>query len=441
MRSSGDLRNDAVWEDAGRRVASRLDDVSSAVVVGRDGRAVALAALGIARLQSAKRRVAVGDLIGESEPLQSLVTDEDTHGIVDSFVYGVSLNRIARQVVGYPNLFILPSGSEPIAHHDVFRNPRWARLSGGFQEVGALLLLAVTDDSEALASLIANTDGAVVVGTDVHLGPDVRTLATVVPQRTSGNLITPDTPLPTRPVTLPKPSAAKLASGALRPARRWLPVIIGGGLLGLVAAVAVARRDNTPPAVARPSVSRGAIDGGGVATDTAVLPMAITNREDSAGALRWSVRMIAHNTEAGAMLTVKETLDGLVGLTYSPMIVSGGARWYQVYAGAYSSRERADSMLAALREGGRIAKDQGQVSERPLPLAFRLLRGASAQEAAVARRRLLAEGFPGYSLVQDDGTVTVYSGAFESEAHAALTLTTIRSAHPDAELAYRTGRP
>lgn len=452
MTRAADLRSDAVWEDAGRRVAPRLDGVSSAVVVGRDPRAVALAALGIARLQSARRRVAVADLIGESEPLQSLVTDDDVHGIVDSFVYGVSLNRIARQVVGFPNLFVLPSGSEPIAHDEVFRNPRWRRLSGGFQEVGALLLLAVTDDSAALASLIANTDGAVVVGTEVVLGPEVRTLATVLPLRGQATVITPDrgtaqmggtaeTPrviTPDPPAAIPPKRTATLAPGVLRPARRLMPILLGGGLVGLLAAVALARRGSGPAAM--PS-GPGQASSGAVVPSADVIPLAIANPEDSARALGWSVRVVAHNTEAGAMLTVRETLYGLAALTYSPLIVSGGARWYQVYAGAFSTREQAEAMLRALRDAGRLEGDKGQVVERPLPLSLRLLRDASATEASVARNRYLAEGIPAYALAQEDGSVTVYAGAYESEAHAALAVTTIRSAHPDAVLAYRTGRP
>lgn len=448
------LRSDSEWEDAGRRVAARLDDVSSAVVVGRDGRAVALAALGMARMQSARRRVAVADLIGESDPLQSLITDDDVHGIVDSFVYGISLNRIARQVAGFPNLFILPSGSEPIAHDEVFRNPRWRRLSGGFHEVGALLLLAVTDDSPALGSLIANTDGAVLVGTDVVLGPEVLTLATVVPQRSSGRVITPDrgvevvsesdparpprviTPQRTKPLPPPPPLARRIMSPEVR---RYLPLMIGGGLLGLVAAVVVSLRGDGADTATIPATAGGTVDSSPVVPPGPLL--AIVNPEDSARAVGWSVRIITHNTEAGAMLTVRETLAGVAGLTYSPTIVAGNARWYQVYAGAFATRAGADSLLKTLRDDGAIDKEHGQVVELPLALALRLDRGMSPTEAKAARDRYLAQGIPAYPMVQDDGSVTVYSGAFESEAHAALAVANLRSAHPATELAYRTGRP
>ncbi len=47
-----------VWHDEGRRAASALDRVNSALVVGRDAERAAWVALGIARAQAAYRRVA-----------------------------------------------------------------------------------------------------------------------------------------------------------------------------------------------------------------------------------------------------------------------------------------------------------------------------------------------------------------------------------------------
>lgn len=447
-QTPSDRRSDAVWEDAGRRIAARLDHTTSAVVVGRDGRATALAALGIAQSQAGRRRVAVADLIGECEPLQSLVTDDDVHGIVDSLAYGISLNRIARQVAGVPNLFILPSGSEPIQPDEVFRSPRWRRLSGGFQEVGALLLLAVTDDSAALPSLVANTDGAVLVGTDVVLGPEVKTLATVVPNRSAPPIITPDRALDAVPaapgaarIITPQATAAvgstpALSPGRVRPAaRRWIPVVIAGGIVGLLSAVALSRSGRESVSTAAPTSRSQAGNG-----DDAV-PLAIRNPEDSSRAVGWSVRVVTHNTEAGALLTVRETLAGIAGLTYSPTIVSGNARWYEVYAGAFATRNGADSLLNTLRADGAIEREHGEVAERPLPLAVRLAEGLSAQDARATRDRYLAQGIPAYALVQDDGSVTVYWGAFETEAHAALAVANLRSAPGEAELVYRTGRP
>ena len=58
-----------------------------------DSEATARVALGVARAQSAKRRVVIGDLLGDAPPIRALVTGDDPYGLVDSFEYGVSLNQ------------------------------------------------------------------------------------------------------------------------------------------------------------------------------------------------------------------------------------------------------------------------------------------------------------------------------------------------------------
>ena len=91
------MRRPFDWEDAGARLGSELDHHHAIVVLGDDVVATAEVALGIGRAQSTRRRVAVCDLLGEAPPIQALVESDDLHGIVDSFTYGVSLNRIARE--------------------------------------------------------------------------------------------------------------------------------------------------------------------------------------------------------------------------------------------------------------------------------------------------------------------------------------------------------
>ena len=86
------------WEAAGRELGETLGDYYAIVVVGPDPVATGAVAVGMARAQAMHRRVAVGDLFGESPPIQELVHTDDPHGLVDSFLYGVSLSRIAYEV-------------------------------------------------------------------------------------------------------------------------------------------------------------------------------------------------------------------------------------------------------------------------------------------------------------------------------------------------------
>ena len=104
------------WSEEGRRIGVTLDAFHAIIVVGTDPVATAETALGIARVQAVHRRVAVGDLLGDAPPIQALVTGDDLHGIVDSFVYGVSLSKIARQVPDAGELFVMPTGTGPVSY-------------------------------------------------------------------------------------------------------------------------------------------------------------------------------------------------------------------------------------------------------------------------------------------------------------------------------------
>jgi hypothetical protein len=216
------------WHDEGMRVAAALDGVASALVVGRDPEVSAWVALGIARAQAAHRRVAVGDLVGEVAPLRALVAeDDDAHGITDSFLYGVSLNRIARPVDDTGNLFVLPSGSEPVANAEILGSERWRRLAGGFREVGALLLLVAPADAPGLDALAAMLDGVVLAGDASGLLPDAhrrwpwwrRRAPAVVRARSPSRLRPPRAPsrAPRRPW---RPSAATTSPRRSPPRRR-----------------------------------------------------------------------------------------------------------------------------------------------------------------------------------------------------------------------------
>jgi len=78
--------------------------------------------------------VVIGDLVGDTPSLRSLVKDEDPHGITDSLLYGVSLNKIGYAVEGTENLYVMPSGSDALIHGEILPSARWAKLAAGFYE-------------------------------------------------------------------------------------------------------------------------------------------------------------------------------------------------------------------------------------------------------------------------------------------------------------------
>ena len=81
------------WFDEGLRAGAVLDTVTSVLVAGRDGDAAAWVALGLARAQATRRRVAVADLIGEAYALALPEDADDAPGIADSFAYGPATTR------------------------------------------------------------------------------------------------------------------------------------------------------------------------------------------------------------------------------------------------------------------------------------------------------------------------------------------------------------
>ncbi|NUQ22115.1 MAG: hypothetical protein HOQ09_14290, partial [Gemmatimonadaceae bacterium] len=152
------------WEDEGRRIGEELGAVTAAVVVAPSAEDAAALALGAGSVQAATRRVVVADLAGDTPAIQRHVGTDDPHGVADSFLYGVSINRIAHPVAGTSNLFVLPSGTQAVVDDEIYRNARWRRLVAGFREVGALLLLVAPADAPSLDAMISVTDGVIAGG-------------------------------------------------------------------------------------------------------------------------------------------------------------------------------------------------------------------------------------------------------------------------------------
>lgn len=449
-RTGGPSRFD--WEREGMAVGTTLDATHAVVVLGDDPVATTLVALGIGRAQSGRRRVAVGDLFGEAPPIEALVTGDDPHGIVDSFVYGVSLNRIARPVEGEGELFVMPSGSEPIDHEEVLPHPRWRRLASGFREVGALLVLAAPASAPKVEELVAATDGAVLVG---ELVPPQLAVAQVL----AGVRAPRPTPAPA--VTgLPDEPAGTTAAAAPA-ARSWTRWAVGGLILAALGAIVAwlawrpyadgPARPTRPPrdtAVASTQLpitppgagaSVGAVDT--TAIDTTRPPGAvagpITNPADSLRAVAWAVGFKNFNTPAGVLLALHGARNALPAATYAP-VQQQGATWYQLVAGAFADRRAADSLLAAARS--RRDPELEPVVVGRFPLAYVVHARVTPADAPRLVGQLVERGHPAYGLRQADGTVTIYVGAFESAAQAAPLGAALQSSGLAPALAYRLGR-
>jgi len=456
----------------GLRAGEALDGVHLVLVLGNDTRLTALAALGIARAQATRRRVALGDLLGDAEPLQQLLNGDDPHGLADSFVYGVSLNKIARPVPQYGELYILPSGSEVPAYEEIFTNARWRRLSAGFRETGALLVIAAPASAAHVVDVLSLADGAFLVGDATVAGLEGEKLlgriqpAAMPNEDPAASDVTASAPA-TAPIAAaeePRVEEPLLEPDAPvfldRPQPWWrrLPVPPAAAVLGLVLAIglgglgvwyatrpfagsdspiAMRRRQTSSAAGAIPStldsVRAESTSRRDSATAAALTP---ANPADSSGAAAYGVVIARFNTQAGAIYWLQKEGPDLPSPTFAPILVQG-ATWYRAMAGSFPFQAQADSLLAALRSKGQLRGDLGEVVRAP----FAFLVDSVKSQAVPGMLKYFADrGQPVYALRQSDGSARLYAGAFESPEQAAMFVDAIRTSGIRPVLVYRLGR-
>ncbi len=437
------------WEAAGSEVAQALDGLHAVVVVGDDPHQAAEAALGIARVHARRRRVAVADLAGELPELERLLPSPPEHGIVDSFTYGVSLSQIAQPVDAAKNLFILPSGATPMDHAAILPSVRWQRLAGGFREVDALLLAVVPADAPGLTSLLSGFDGHVAVA-----GAQIAAPHTLITRVTGGDRIRPPSQVETMEADAPLAISEEHAAPPER--TRWnfgrhrVPLLAAAAALITLAAItalllnpARSREPNPAetPVVADTGADVAAEVGGAAVAPADTLPLVtVANPADSANATAYSVQLASHTGMTSALAHVITAADrALPAVTYSPIITGpANARWYRVLAGAYGDPVAADSLLALLRRRGSLEAAQGEV--RHAPFALIVERGVAREQTDIYVRDYRDRGLPAYALLQNDGTVNIYTGAFETPEQAALLLAILRDRGETPQVVYRLGR-
>ena len=423
------------WEDAGRQVAPVLGSYSAIVVISSDPLAAAYVALGIARAEAEHRRCVVGDLVGDLPPLRSLVREEDPHGVTDSFLYGVSLNKIGYDVEGVPNLYVMPSGTDPLIDAEIMRSERWTKLASGFAEAGAFLVLVASSDAPGLADLVEQLDGAVLVK-DAELQHAPSALVLV---RVAG---------PTPTLRLP---LHRIRAGAANwPRHKWLYpalaalAVLGLGGLGLALVLGRARQTGQPDhgAVAARRVPPPVPPPPLPAPETLyIAPPA--NASDSTVASAFSVELLVANTAEGANLFVRKNGAALPAAAVSPVPIGPErATWYRVTAGAYTRRDQADSLLRALRESRLLANDSVEhVMQTPLALLVDSVpsQGGIADAIRAVIQKYAARGLPVYTLKQGDGGARVYAGAFTTASQSAELIKSLRAAGLKPILVYRIG--
>lgn len=441
------------WDDEGRRLSPLVDTLAAVVIIGVDSAAAALVAIGLAHAQSLRRRVVIGDLVGELEQLEALIPRHDLHGLSDSFTYGISLNKIGYPVQPGGDLYIMPSGSEPVATAAIIGHPRWQRLVAGFREVDALLVLVAEPGAPALERLIPMTDGALLVG-DTRLEAPSHVIARARPRgartvaATAAPVVVGDIgrAVEVRAETLAARGGARVRGSEPQSegSGRRIGVIVGlgVGIVALLLAVLLAARysgwgrpnDPEPRTAARAAaaVDRSRLVDGSLADP----PLPVENPQDSARAATYAVVIVAANTVVGANANLLRVRD-LPAANASPSI-DGGALWYKVFVGAFVDRSRVEAFRDSLRTAGRTDETVERIAT--LPFAFLVAENVAADSVAALRGQLIERGIATYALLQSDATARIYAGAFATRDEAMHLAPLLRTAGIQPRIVYRTGR-
>ena len=416
------------YEGAGRRAGLAVRGYSSIIVVSDDITLAAHTAIGIALAESAHRLVMVADLGNDTPPLQSLIKDDDSHGIYDVFEFGTSFERVAREVEGVKNFFIMPSGTETAQSEAIFSNPRWSTFATEFASGDELLILVVDAAAPALDKLAAQVDGIVLVGMQkIDSVPNANVVARIP-----------------HPVIAAPP---KIDIAARREPRQVPPsiakFIIGGALLLAIGIVAGALYAKRQPDTTRPVAAKPAADSAAMAPRPRPPAVVPANPADSAMAVPFSVEILASNPAEGANFEIQRHGSVMPAATISLVPIGDTeATWYKVHAGAYADSAQAERLLASLRRRRVVPDSAGSVVRAPFGL---LIDSIAAQPGMTSRVRerldsLSAKQVSAYSLRQNDGSAKLYVGAFETPDQSSLAATALRVAGLAPVLAYRTGR-
>ncbi|MEO8192266.1 MAG: SPOR domain-containing protein [Gemmatimonadales bacterium] len=414
------------YQGAGRQAAVALRGYSSVVVTSDDIVAAAHAAIGIALAESAHRLVMVADLGGETAPLQTLVREDDSHGIYDSFEFGTSFVRVAREVEGTRNFFVMPSGTESAATETIIGSPRWQTFASEFASADELLLIVVKSDAPGLDRLVSYVDGVVLVGVQRLESAPTAHILTKIPHPTL--VAPPRIDITRRPDAWSKEKMGLAAAGLLA--------------LGIVGGAMAGRRGESEDAAGVPAAAlsdSAAIDSAN-ARRNAILP---SNPQDSSTAAAFSVEILASNTAEGANFEIQRHGSSMPAATVSLVPIGDTeATWYKVHAGAYADSAQADRLLATLRRRRLVPDSAGTVVRAPLALLVDSVPAQAGMSTRVREklRELESKGVHAYALMQRDGSARVYAGAFERAQQSSLAATALRVAGLSPVLAYRTGR-
>ena len=455
------VNNSSYWEAEGRRLGPLLDDVYATVVAATDNGIAASVALGLARAQGTRRRVAIADLVGELPQLEALLTGDDPHGVADSFRYGVSLNKIARPINQEGSIFLMPSGTESVANVEIYDNDRWRRLAAGFHEVGALLLVVADSRTAGFAELCSFIGALTPAGesTNIEAPAGVRLIAP--PTQAAPSIPLASLKTPARVSTAKaRAVAAEDSSSRRRNTFAFLLVVaviasaigaflwpriqplLPASIVSLLPGAAATNDSSRIATSQQQEVTRESANDAAntVSRDSSIAdsiakmePLAVSNPGDSTRSSRYSIYFTTANTRDAAM--PDKSVLALPAVAMSP-VREGSEVWYRVTIGASADRQAANAMLTDLRSREKLTA--GNVLD--VPYALLLDQNIAAAEVNTTLNEYMRRGIIAYALRQANGQATIMTGAFENPGQSNILADSLQRIGITPVLIYRTGR-
>jgi len=409
--------------------------VSAVVVVGRDMQLAARLAVALARGANQDRRVAIGDLAGDLEPIYALAGGDDADGLAECFRDGLGLSDVARPVGGASGLFVLPAGAKVDREPALLDEARWGRLIRGFADAGGLLILVAR--AEAPVVPVLGGHGARLIHTETGLPTPAGVRMLIEASSGDG----------AEAATLPARGTKPGAKGAILAAAS-VAILLGGaagiwwtmlrnapdGTVQLAGATEAGAEPEAP--ILRDSAN--------AATNTRFELVERLPSRDSSRAVAYAIELMAANTQAMANSTLDDAAEShvLPAATVATVATRSGtaqiAEWHKAIVGAWLTPLAADSALDAFRASGAVERGDGAVVW--VPYALLLADSTAPARAAAVIEVWKAKGVRAYALRQDDGMMRVYAGAFASLAQAIPMAVAVQRMGGTPIVAYRTGR-
>lgn len=373
--------------------------------LGSEAARVCYVAWNLARqVARAGTRTLLVDLDLESPALKKEASDSTDEGIVDAFLFGVSLNHVARQQE--PDLYYIGTGSAPVDPETVWASQRWQKLARGFKSQGAVMVLSVP----------------LAAWGKMALEPDL--LVLLAPRgwhpeamRVPGLKRLLDSEVPVVVVVRQADRAPLRDKGPRNGDRAKLRGAALGALLAVVAA-GLWLRGRLAPQEPVP-------DSGAVAPEAPTPP----EEAGAADSLFYSVQVAAFNTIAQAAEYARELRGVSQVATVVPVRLGTQGTWYRVLVGALPTAAAADSLLRHLWEGGWVERPKGTILRTPFAL----------EVPSGNLEQLMESGLPWYAVRTPAGAERFLTGAFEESSQARLTDSLLAAAGLKTKLVRRLG--